>query len=108
MTPKRLSDTDRLFGYTTVRSLEFKFDQVRFVCDVTLHLESPTTSKGLSLLLKEVSGLRLKEFGGGLTQLLFLVIEDVSEAQLDRINFHVKETERGTFECDCRHFEVIE
>jgi hypothetical protein len=36
------------------------------------------------------------------------MIEDVRGLQYDRINFKVKEIERGTFECHCRDFEIRE
>ena len=108
MTQQRLAATDKLFGYTTVKDLKFEFDAVRSVCSLALQLENPTSQRVISLVLKEVANLRLKEFGGGLTQLLYLLVEDIRGSQLDRINFQVKDVERGTFECQCRDFEVRE
>jgi hypothetical protein len=108
MTQQRLAATDKLFGYTTVNDLKFEFDAARSVCDLTLQLENPSSQKAITLVLKEVANLRLNEFGGGLTQLLLLMIEDVRGLQYDRINFKVKEIERGTFECHCRDFEIRE
>jgi hypothetical protein len=105
---QRIAATDKLVGYTTVCHLEFNYDSVRSVCDLAMKLENPTDGKSLTLLLKEVSQLRLEEFGGGLTQLLYLLIEDIREAQLDRVSYHVKDVERGIFECQCRDIAISE
>jgi len=56
----------------------------------------------------QVSNLKLQEFGGGLTQLLYLTIEDIQEFQLDRINFRIKDVERGMLQCYCTDFEIRE
>jgi hypothetical protein len=108
MTQQRVSATDRIFGYTTLNGLEFMFDPVRSVCDLTLQLENPSSRKAVTLVLQDVSDLTLREFGGGLTQLLCLVIHDKRELQLDRKNFQIKEVERGTFDCHCKDFEILE
>ena len=104
--PQRNALTDRLFGYTTVIRLEFNYDLVSSVCNLFLQPENPTNGKTLTLLLKEISHLKLQEFGGGLTQLLFILVEDVRELQFDRINYHVKDVERGMFECQCRDIAI--
>jgi len=103
---KRTATTDQLVGYTTVSRLEFVFDPVRSVCDLSLRLENPSNGKAVALTLNEVANLKLKEFGGGLTQLLYLVVEDVRESQLDRINFRMRDVERETFECHYRRLEI--
>lgn len=100
-------DSGKLAGYTTVNSLEFKFDPVRSVCDLSLELENPTTRTSIALLLRGISDLMLKEFGGGLTQLLCLRIKDIRESQLDRLNFEVSEMGRGILKCQCRDFEIL-
>ena len=71
MTVEHSTASRRLFGYTRVSSLEFVFDPVRSKCDLTLRLDNPSSGKTLALILSDVSGLRLKEFGGRVPRLRF-------------------------------------
>src|SRR5438045_4082500 len=98
MTGMRDAATAKLFGFTTLKYLGFEFDSARLVCDLTLELQNPASERVLNVILTDVSSLKLKEFGGGLTQLLYLMIEDIRDRQIDRVNFHVKDVERGMLE----------
>jgi len=106
--PQRSALTDRLVGYTTVSRLEFTYDSVSSVCNLSLQLENPINSKSLTLMMKEISHLKLQEFGGGLAQLLYLLVEDIREFQLDRVTYRVKDVEREMFECQCRDIIISE
>ena len=104
----RSAITDKLFGYTGVNRLEFVFDPSYSVCNLCLELEHPLNGKTIGVIFKSVSHLRIRDFGGGLTQVLHLTVEDVKELQLDRVAYHVKEIERDMLECSCVNIQLID
>src|ERR1700736_4520986 len=96
---KRSAITDVLFGYTGVKRLEFVFHPAYSSYDLCLVLENPLNGKIKGVTLSEVSHLAIREFGGGLTQLLYLMVEDIRDFQLDRVTYRVKDMERNMLEC---------
>lgn len=90
----------RLQGYCKVAG--FHLDtRPDLYYDLVLVLEREEDSRLIRLVCKDVSNLRLEDFGGGLTQFRFLKIEDVSDQQWDRVRFRLRELEDSHFECKC-------
>ena len=96
--------TDLLRGYTALLSLEFSFDIDGGVCNLILALAESELrgAKAIRAEFHGVADLSIKGFGGGLTQLLLLVVEDIGYRQLDRINYEVKERERESISFLCQ------
>jgi hypothetical protein len=100
--------TQALRGFTVLRSMEFSVDLDTGVCTLVLDL-TESESTGAKAILAEflgVSNLLVRNFGGGLTQLLLLAVEDISDRQLDRINYEVKELERESISFFCRTLTI--
>lgn len=76
--------------------LEFSVDADSGVCRLILDLAPSQTqdTRTLRAGFVDVSNLSIREFGGGLTQVVDLAVEDISDKQLDRIKYEVKELER--------------
>jgi len=98
------------FGYSIVLQFNFGSDPRTGVCDLLIRLaqhEAPG-SRTISILFEGVAGLSVKDFGGGLTQLLCLAVEDIRDQQLDRINYVVTDKERDALKLSCRAFRIVE
>lgn len=97
-----------LRGLTILSCLEFSVEldsgRCRLVLILTDDEVSPT--KSIQVEFKGVSELCLKDFGGGLTQLLHLVITDISDRQLDRLNYQVNEVEKDSLSFLCQSFVI--
>lgn len=105
----RRSDlTDALRGFTTLLCLEFSVEVNTGVCKLILDLAEAETgsARGIRAEFLGVSNLFIREFGGGLTQLLLLAVEDISDRQLDRINYEVKELERDSISFLCQEVTI--
>lgn len=101
--------TDLLTGFTFLVSLEFVTELDDGMCNLALVL-AETEYEGSRTVRAEFGGvanLSVKGIGGGLTQLLLIYIEDVSDRQLDRIHYEVKELERDTLFFFCRTVSII-
>ena len=85
MTPTiALADVSRqLAGYTLLRRMEFSLSSRDGEYDLALVLarESELGAPAIDARFETVSRLTVQDFGGGLTQLLYLMLEDV--ARLD-------------------------
>jgi len=96
-------------GFTILRRLEFAANED--LSDYTLLLElvdrprPPYTS--VSVQFYGVSELVAKDLGGGLTQLLFLKVQDISELQIDRARFRVDELERNSLLFVCESLRLL-
>lgn len=55
---------------------------------------SGSQSATITAHFRDVARLDLQQFGGGLTQLLYLAVEDVSVQQWDRVRYRVFDAER--------------
>lgn len=95
-------------GYTIVTHCELIVHRPSWAMDLCLRLAATETSGApeVQVLFEGVSGLSLREFGGGLTQLLSLEAEDVSSEQLDRVKYRVRELERESLALCCGGIRV--
>jgi hypothetical protein len=84
--------------------LQFSVDQENGVCSLVLDLaeDDKNNPRTLRAEFSGVSGLNIRDFGGGKTQLLHLVVEDIGDRQLDRTNYEVRELERDSLFFACR------
>ena len=100
----QISDkTYQLTGYTVLRSLKFEVDASDGRCLLRLKLEKDESeTDAIQAEFTGVADLSLRNFGGGLTQLLYLAIEDISAHQRDRVHYRVRDLERDmiSFVCD--------
>lgn len=96
--------TDALRGFTTLLCLEFSVEVDSGVCKLILDLAEAEIVGARSIRAEflGVANLFIREFGGGLTQLLLLAVEDISARQLDRINYEVRELERDSISFLCQ------
>lgn len=97
----------KLRRHTFVTRMEFQVDRATWRADLALDLASGEEHRAslISVVFKDVSNLSISNFGGGLTQLLLLDVEDVSTRQLDRVHLQVRELEREMLSLDCRAIE---
>jgi hypothetical protein len=107
MKSKELNEKWR--GFTTVLRLEFSVDLPSGSCTLTLELMRGDIGKGEVLVVEflDVASLSVKDFGGGMTQLLLLRVDDIMYKQLDRRNYEVRELERDSLSFVCRDFRVL-
>ena len=68
--------------------------------DLRIVLFSNVEAKSIALVCQCISNLRIRQFGGGLTQFITLRAEDVSANQSDRVRLHISDWD-GDFEVDC-------
>jgi hypothetical protein len=94
-----------LAGFTDVEELSLGPRGFRERYDLQIVL---TDSHGDGVVLKcaNVSGLRIADFVGGLSQFLCLRAKDQRVRQLDRIKFHFVDEERKSIEFDCEAAEI--
>ena len=79
-------------------------------CALTLALRHGSVGEGplLSLKFHGVARLHLSDFGGGLTQVMCLRVEDVRERQWECLNYSVADLEDDRVRFLCRSIECIE
>jgi hypothetical protein len=96
--------TYKLTGLTTLISLEFRQcgDGGDYALDLVLAKGMAGSSDSVRMHCEAVSQFEVKGFGGGHTQLLYLVVEDVSDRQWDRVRFRVGDAEddKMSFYCN--------
>jgi hypothetical protein len=101
----RIAEIDQeLRGYTVVLALTFTADTASGICNLNVQLardEAPR-SDAIEAEFIDVGQLSLREFGGGLTQLLYMRVYDISERGLDRAKLQVEELERDSIKFECR------
>jgi hypothetical protein len=100
--------TDTLFGHTFIRRIEFTIEPSDGVCALTLEL-SRTAEYGTDMVCAEfvgVTGLSIHNIGGGISQFLLLIVEDISDEGMERINYRVHEAERNSISFTCRSINV--
>jgi hypothetical protein len=102
--------TDKLFGFTFLFSLEFSSEPDTGFCKLVMHLAKDDSYDAQAIRAEyfNVSNLCISNLGGGLTQLEFLLIEDIADQQLDRINYQVREVERESLSFLCQRITVTE
>lgn len=101
-------ETYRLRGFTCVRVLSFETDPRSGECTLTLTLVSDEARPAdeIEATFFDVANLSLRDFGGGITQLLQLAIEDISHLGLDRTGYRVTELERDSISFTFRRLEI--
>jgi hypothetical protein len=95
-------------GHTVVLGMQFKVDPLTWDCDLILDL-ADGDKQGAGIVRVEfrgVSGLSLKKFGGGLTQVLYLVAEDIRDRQLDQLMYQIRELERDSISFMCGSIQI--
>jgi len=96
---------EALAGFTDIEELSLgpRSRQERYDLRVVL-----TDARGgrIALNCGDVSGLKITDFGGGLSQILCLRAEDVRSRRLDRVSFHFADKERDTVAFDCATVDV--
>lgn len=97
-------ETYRLRGFTCVRVMSFETDPRSGECTLTLTLmtDEARPADEIEATFFDVANLSLRDFGGGITQLLQLAIEDISQLGLDRTGYRVSELERDSISFTCR------
>jgi hypothetical protein len=100
--------TDALRGFTTLARLEFSVEAGTGIGTLILDLVENKTDRPRAIRAEfaGVATLSIKDFGGGLTQLLLLSIRDISDKQLDGISYEVRELERGSIMFVCRTAKI--
>jgi hypothetical protein len=103
------SDESRLLrGYTNLVRLDFSVDQFTYVCVLTIDLtkDDPDSPGYVRAYFTGVSNLSIKNIGGALTQLQMLTINNISDRQLDRVNYEVSELEHDSLSFVCQSFRI--
>lgn len=99
-----------LAGFTTVESMSFASLAPDNQCDLTFALRRDSVDEGplLSLRFHGVALLNLSDFGGGLTQVMCLRVEDIRGRQWEYLNYSVSDLEDNRVRFLCRSIECIE
>ena len=98
--------TDRVSGFTEVQRLSITPDLLGF--DLRLELNRQSSEEHVTVLAKNIRNFRIDGEDGGFWQIEFLLIEDVSAWQHDRVRYRLTDTEGGRFSCICEDVEILE
>jgi hypothetical protein len=99
----------QLRGHTIVLKLLFETRPDDGSCTLVLDLADEQT-RGSSVVRVQFSGvsdLSIREFGGGITQLLNLNIDDVRDRQWSNVAYRVTELEREAISFLCRDVVIL-
>jgi hypothetical protein len=104
------SVNELLAGFTTVESMSFASLAPDNQCDLTFTLRRDKVDEGslLSLRFHGVALLQLSDFGGGLTQVMCLRVEDVRDRQWENLSYSVSDLEDDRVRLFCRSIECME
>jgi hypothetical protein len=96
-----------IFGFTNVLSITLRNDESDTYRGYSLQLllESNQNER-IELVCRNVSGFRIREFGGGLNQFLGLLATDVRSKQLERVALRFTDSENDKIYFDCSAAEV--
>jgi hypothetical protein len=99
----------QLRGHTIVLKCLFETQFDDGDCTLTLDLADEWTpgSSVVRVRFSSVSNLSIREFGGGITQVMCLVIEDVREWQCENVVYRVSESEHDTISFLCRDVSIL-
>ena len=99
---------DALQGFSVLRRLEFFVQPRTGVTTLVVDLvrDDSERAEAVRATFEGVSNLSAQNLGGGLTQLLYLVVEDIKDQQLDRLRYSVCEAERDSIRFLCRTVAV--
>lgn len=98
-----------LRGYTIVMLLQFVTDVTSGVCKLNIQLakDDALGSEAIELEFDDVGQLSIREFGGGVTQVLCVRVVDVSDLGLERVKLRVEEMERDAIRFECRSARLV-
>lgn len=104
------SANELLAGLTVVGSITFTSLAPDNQCELTLTMRRDEVSEGglLTLRFHGVAVLNISDFGGGLTQVMHLHVEDVGARQWERINYSISDLENNRLAFLCRSIECID
>lgn len=93
-----------LWGLTCVSAFSFTTEATSGDCTVRLEMtdDLERSTRRVALTFEGVSGLALRDWGGGRTQLMCLQVEDLRSKQWDRIAYRVVDLEHGRLEFLCK------
>jgi hypothetical protein len=105
-----LAVNELLAGFTTVEAMSFASLSPENQCDLTFALRRDSVDEGplLSLRFHGVALLHVSGFGGELTQVMCLRVEDVREGQWEHLHYSVSDLEDDRVRFLCRSIECIE
>jgi hypothetical protein len=95
-----------LAGFTDVLRMEVSFHLSQAIYEVEIVL-ADDVHKVITLRCKDVSGLQISEFGGGMAQFVLLRAMDLRESRLDRAKFHFSDLEHQRIQFDCLTAELV-
>lgn len=97
-----------LWSLTFVSAFSFTTDAKSGDCTVQLEMADDLrrSARRVALKFAGVSGLELREWGGGFTQLMCLHVDDLRSKQWDRISYRVVDLEHGRLEFLCKSIEA--
>lgn len=91
----------QLSSYLTLHSLRVEA-RPDLCYDLSIVLEIDENGNRIRVIFRDVRNLRLNAFGGGLTQIRGIRVENSSARQWDRVRYHITELEDEThFACNC-------
>ncbi len=102
-------NSKRLHGFTDVLKFDLNFSEKTYVCDLTLVLKHNNHSLNnvIYVIFIDVSCMNIKDFGGGLTQLLFLDVK-YDNSFIDRKKYRVVDLENNQIEFFCNDFFILD
>ncbi|WP_119303170.1 hypothetical protein [Dongia deserti] len=81
-------------------------ESTRYDLDIVLLTDKSTMQYRVSIRFENVIGLKVKDFGGGLTQVMGLYIQDISEKGWDRQNWEIGDFEHSVISFRCRDLYI--
>ena len=102
----------------TVKEMNQSLRGFTDVLDLSLQAEPPGWEYTLSIKLQNaagnerrfeffgVTGLSIKEIGGGMVQFMLLEVKDAKSSQLDRVHYKVVDREDNRIVFACRRMDV--
>jgi hypothetical protein len=96
---------EALAGFTDVEELSLGPRSIQGQYALRIILADPRGNRVI-LRCEDISGLKITDFGGGLSQFLCLRAVDIRDRQLDRVRFHFADKERNAIEFDCGSADV--
>jgi len=81
-----------LIGHSCVVSIRLELNDLKYDLALTLAESEDSESERMEIHFYDVSALEIKDFGGGLTQLMHLKISPINSG-LDRIRYEIRDLE---------------
>lgn len=99
----------QLQGFTVLLNMNFRANDNASTYTLRLDLgESEAVgSRAIALEFEDVAQLSVSKFGGGLTQLMRLMVKDVRDRQWDRVAYEVSDVEREAIFFTCKDVKLV-